>query len=84
MYKIAIKNILTDKIAICQMADDWGDVEEYWWTEGNASCDCNRYLEFERGLGNEPDWDKAICGEERYAVLYVELPNGERIKIDSL
>ena len=36
------------------------------WKEGNYSCDCNRHLFFERGLGREPD--DAACGEGEYSV----------------
>lgn len=33
----------------------WAD--KFWWTEGNMGCDCNRYLQWERGHGREPKRD---------------------------
>lgn len=49
---------------------------QFWWQEGNASCDCNRHLFFERAFGREPDFDETECGEERYAVRISDLSTG--------
>ena len=46
---------------------DW-DFNVFWWEEGNASCDCNRELFFERALGRNPCWDEATCGDGGYSV----------------
>ncbi len=32
-----------------------GYTDEYWWSEGNFSCDCNRALEFWRAKGKDED-----------------------------
>lgn len=39
----------------------YADGQVFWWTEGNASCDCNRklFLDREYGLGI----DDGQCGE---------------------
>jgi hypothetical protein len=42
------------------------------------ACDCNRYLEFERGLGNEPDFDKCGCSDYKY-IIRVVADNGEEL-----
>lgn len=42
------------------------DSIDYWWSEGNGSCDCNRYLYFERAKGASPD--EAKCGDGRYGI----------------
>lgn len=35
---------------------------EFWWREGNGSCDCNRSLELRRALGETVDCkDAAPC-----------------------
>ena len=47
----------------------------FWWSEGNMSCDCNRYLEFERGLGTDPDYEGAKCSEGKYKIRVI-LDNG--------
>ena len=36
---------------------EWDDGAEYWWSDGNFGCDCNRRLEFGRAGGIEfDDW----------------------------
>lgn len=54
----------------------------FWWTEGNFSCDCNRYLEFERAVGGDPDIDDAACGEGAYSAIKAQFPDGREIKLD--
>lgn len=57
------------------------DNQLFWWTDGNAACDCNRGLFFD---GDEAeDWDEGDsgddpypCGHERYTLLRLELPDG--------
>ena len=39
------------------------------WEENNYSCDCNRYIFFERANGNEPD--DFECTDGRYLVNLV-------------
>lgn len=39
---------------------------DFIWTEGNFSCDCNRYLFFQRAKGESED--ERGCGEEGYSV----------------
>jgi len=43
----------------------WAD--EFWWTEGNMGCDCNRALCWTRAHG-EPDADDE-CGHSRFHVI---------------
>jgi hypothetical protein len=38
----------------------------FWWSEGNASCDCNRELFFNRALGR-PEIETA-CSSGRFLV----------------
>lgn len=41
-----------------QVEAQYADNQEFWWTDGNASCDCNRSLfigqDFGVWLGTEP------------------------------
>lgn len=47
---------------------EWdGEGAEFWWEEGNGSCDCNRWLYFQRAHGIEPD-DDVPCSEGRFTV----------------
>lgn len=45
------------------------EVDEYLWSEGNYSCDCNRALFFARA-GGEPDPVRP-CGEVAFSVQIV-------------
>lgn len=57
--------------------DGWSD---YLWTDGNYSCDCNRYLFFQRADGKTPSLGKAKCGEGRYLVNSIVLKDtGEQL-----
>lgn len=93
-YKVAIRKNATGEVRVREYAYDWfkdaarseESSDMFWWTEGNFGCDCNRYLEFERAGGNEPDMNdesRGQCGMEAYSVLYADLPDGTRIKIDT-
>jgi hypothetical protein len=81
MYKVAIKNNLTEEIRLCEMDLDWEDHSEWWWTEGNMGCDCNRELFWRRSNEEHPDLEDVKCGDDRFSVLYAELPDGTRIEI---
>lgn len=75
-YKVAIRKNATGEIRIHSEKLDWFDSAHFLWTDGNYACDCNRAQFF----GDE---DCGHCGETRFAALYAEMPNGERIKLDA-
>lgn len=83
-YKVAIRDNATGEVRIGAYDFDWN---EFWWTEGNMSCDCNRRLEFLRaggpGPAGDPHWNDAEheCGNGAYSVLYAYLPDGKRIAL---
>ncbi len=81
MYKVAIKELATGETRICAMTVPWNDHSEWWWTEGNFGCDCNRQATFK---GDE-EYIDAECNiaDNKYLVLYAELPDGTRIAIDT-
>lgn len=64
-----------------QEPDDHSSGSIYGWKEGNFSCDCNRELFFLRA-DDEDEPDEPECGETRFSVLFIELPDGRRIPID--
>lgn len=44
----------------------------YMWFEGNYSCDCNRYLFFQRASGfAEDDIDDHPCGEDKFTIDWI-------------
>jgi hypothetical protein len=44
---------------------DWGG--DYIWADGNYSCDCNRYLFFQRAADDDED-DNTGCSDGKYSV----------------
>lgn len=83
-YTVAIRKNETGEIRIIEVNCEWHESSLFFWTEGHLSCDCNRFLEFERASGIEPYDDEIICGSEAYTVLYAEFETGERIVIDDV
>lgn len=46
------------------------DHSEFWWTEGNGSCDCNRHQGF---IGLELNHDFGMClGNKRFIAIDIE------------
>ena len=86
-YDVVIRKTDTGEVRRCTMEDlDWfkddGADDFYWWTEGNFGCDCNRERIFQRAA-NEEESENPECGETRYVVERVILPNGLEIEIDA-
>lgn len=87
-YVATIVDNATGESRECEMEIEWHDASEFWWTEGNFGCDCNRMLTFERAGGREPDEDEVQCvypgfeRRHRYSVPHVTLANGSRVAID--
>ena len=57
----------------CEWPVDYSD--EFLWSEGNYSCDCNRYSFFQQAA-NEPEPADIACGSSAYTVLSIELRDG--------
>ena len=55
------------------------DPSVFNWEENNYSCDCNRYLFFQRAANEEEVDGEDICGEERYRVNLYNPKNGKCI-----
>jgi hypothetical protein len=63
--------ILDTKTGKRKDCSDWHDFDVYWWTQGNGSCDCNRFIAM--GLeddDNEED-DNVDCKCERFLIVDV-------------
>lgn len=55
---------------IVHEGEDWWECgAHYWWTEGNAACDCNRELFFARAASEEIEWEPLECTDGRYVVV---------------
>lgn len=89
-YSVLIRDNETGEARTYSMGDiEWDDSSEFWWTEGNFGCDCNRHLSFLRaggpGPADDPHWNNAdrACGETAYTVPYAVLEDGTQIVLDS-
>ena len=58
------------------------DGQQFWWTEGNACCDCNRLTFLHRALGKEQDVtddrDPYPCGDGRVVIVRAEVDGVEQ------
>lgn len=76
-YKVLIRKNSTgeEKLIDTELVWDLESPADWWWREGNFSCDCNRSNVFGEGLLDE-------YSEGKFTVIHAELPNGDIIKID--
>jgi hypothetical protein len=59
----------------------WEEYSDYMWLAGgNYSCDCNRYLFFQRSAGG--DEVEHPCGDTAYSILKFVLPDGTEVAGD--
>lgn len=66
--KTGASGVYTEKTGSIYENKDWNEGYScYWWSEGNASCDCNRSIFF---LGT--DYGDSECGESRFAIEKIE------------
>jgi hypothetical protein len=79
-YRVPITKLETGETRIYEMDMPWEDHTEFWWTEGNFGCDCNREILFERIDGKDADERK--CGDDRFHIPYAEMPDGARMELD--
>jgi len=49
----------------------------YWWTDGNGGCDCNRAMVFNRAA-DEPE-DDIPCSDNLFRVKVVDADSGDAI-----
>ena len=57
----------------------WDEGSEFWWAEGNMSCDGNRAADFAQA-GGEPI-PEHVCGDAAYSVE-IRLPDGTTVYSD--
>jgi hypothetical protein len=80
-YTIRIRNNATGEIRQSPPYDfEWS---EFWWTEGNMACDCNRHFEWLRAGGPVPTGETHECGEGAYTVIDATLSDGSVVQVDS-
>lgn len=57
------------------LMDDKTNLSTWIWEEGNYSCDCNRYLFFQRA-GKEGEEEEVECTDGKYIVWIVNPLDG--------
>lgn len=72
---VAVIRRASDGVERVYSTGSWSEGSWYWWTDGNASCDCNRQLFFEQAGGEEGD-DDLKCGDGAYLVIRFDFPDG--------
>ena len=75
-FRVFLQRVADGEVRVHPVSRRWEDIDEYRWTEGNDSCDCNRHYYFH---GDTPLWDEAPCGESLYRVLKIEDDDGKVI-----
>lgn len=76
---VHLRRTADGQVRVCRDIDTRGGWR-FQWSENNYSCDCNRYLFFERAGARETDPmdDEYECGEGAYAVeRIVDVATGE-------
>ena len=56
-----------DGIVVVDTWKNWS-YAKFWWEHGNAACDCNRALFFERAQGHPTPAGMFDCGHGAYSV----------------
>lgn len=77
-YSVWIKDRRTQEIVRYECPElAWEEGSEFWWSEGNFGCDCNRHLCFMRAKGIEPRGGENRCD-------YADFPDGGRFQVVSI
>ena len=71
MYKVTIRNNKTNEIKSFTEDDEFDEVTEYLWSEGNYACDCNRAAYFNEEASKCIGEVYSICIEDKKGkILY--------------
>lgn len=92
-YKFNVRDNRTGEVRLYDMNCEWFDHSEFFLTEGNFGCDCNRGQSFARAGGMTEEEIDALtdddgqndafpCGLERYTIIDAILSDGRVVKID--
>lgn len=72
--KLEIRHNESGEVRVHPQTWDW-DGDDFIWSEGNFSCDCNRGDFFAQGIGDNEDQD-VICGNDKYSVRLTAIDGG--------
>lgn len=81
-YRVALRSNATDEVRLVTLHEDWDELSEHLWLDGEYACDCVRGRLFE-GQGARMDvTEERECGSGEFAALYAELPDGRRVSLE--
>lgn len=63
---VEIKCVRTGEVVSYQEEVPWDEFDDFYFSEGNMSCDCNRYLHFKRAQEIREYEHHIQCTEGRY------------------
>lgn len=72
-----IRNYNTEEYLCKKGNENSFEFNDWIWTEGNYSCDCNRSLFFGYAIGNNFEESCADCSDGRYSVNIYSEKNGK-------
>ena len=78
-YVVGIRKNDTGEVRFHAETIEWKEYSLSWWATGNASCDCNRHLDF-HGHSEECWEDDIPCGTHRYTVVGIWFPDGSEYR----
>ena len=70
-YTVFLRNNKTEEVKEIPQDGEWEEGSEFWWTEGNMGCDCNRSILF-----GDATLENAECGDTRYTLVKVRFEGG--------
>jgi hypothetical protein len=75
MYTVELEHLPTGTRRKWDEKAVWDEVQEYMWSEGTLSCDCNRQDYFARASG-EPEPGDTGCSDTDYRIVSITSPEG--------
>lgn len=84
-YRYQIREVSSGRTAVRGFDSNWLGRSTFYWLKGNFACDCNRKLEFDRGLGAVGTADSYPCNVKTNAYVFdwVELDGVRFIEDDT-
>lgn len=76
MISVTMEHVPTGEVRTYE-ADNygpWAEGSEFWWSDGNMSCDCNRAMDFARAGGEENE-DHG-CGDGEFRIVGIKSQDG--------
>lgn len=67
-YDVEIRHNSTGEVRRFRLWFPWNDGSDFWWSDGNFGCDCNRSYVWLWAEGKSSVGVEATCGDGAYSV----------------